>query len=738
LVDVIPRAAAITAVVAFLSASIFASQSADSFSARIVDSRTGTPVSGAVVSVTGVSGSVKTDADGRFRMEPRPTPPFQIVVVMPGGQVARPVLIEAVDSDATIPVDAIADESVTVIGAAPSIDASPAAATTMLSRLQVARRSPEHLLQALETVPGISQVSEGHAAVPAIRGMARGRVLLLVDGARVTSERRAGPSATFLDPAVLEGIDVARGPGSVAYGSDALGGVISVRSKRVQPRSGLRASGHMTGGVGVPEGRGSVEVSRGFSKGGVLLEGHARAAGDWSSPEDDTRIVNSGWRDGGFLMKGNQEVGPGVLSAGWQGDFGRDVERPRNNSTAVRFYYPYENSHRFTTSYDVSHAAGFDEIALTGFFGTFEQRTDQDRLPTPAAARTLERADLAAKDFHVKGTARRGVGRARLELGVDVNGRYDLEALDIIQAYDLAGNMISDSTGVSIEGARRTDVGAFVQADVAVAPLFRASGGVRADSVTTRSTGGFFGDRATSHAAFSGFAAGTVGRSSGLSATAQISRGFRDPTLSDRYFRGPSGRGFITGNPHLAPETSLQLDVTGRYTMARTQVVLSYYAYRIDHLIERYTPQTDFFFFRNRGRGGIQGLEVEARTELGHGYAVELGLQIARGELADDGSGLDDISPDTLLALFRRDFGARAHAQIRMALMAHDDRPGPSEISAPNAAIFDLAGGYRLSEHLELRGVVRNLLDDAYYASPDPRWVWAPGRSGSLTVALAF
>ena len=82
-------------------------------------------------------------------------------------------------------------------------------------------------------MPGINQVSEGHAAVPAIRGMARGRVLLLVDGARVTLERRVGPSATFMDPAVLEGIDVARGPGSVAYGSDALGGVISVRHIRL-------------------------------------------------------------------------------------------------------------------------------------------------------------------------------------------------------------------------------------------------------------------------------------------------------------------------------------------------------------------------------------------------------------------------------------------------------------------------------------------------------------------------
>ena len=98
-------------------------------------------------------------------------------------------------------------------------------------------------MQALETVPGINQVSEGHASVPAVRGLARGRTLFLIDGGRVTAERRVGPSGTFLDPSVIEGIDIARGPGSVAYGSDALGGVISVRTRRAEPGSPLRATG---------------------------------------------------------------------------------------------------------------------------------------------------------------------------------------------------------------------------------------------------------------------------------------------------------------------------------------------------------------------------------------------------------------------------------------------------------------------------------------------------------------
>ena len=52
-------------------------------------------------------------------------------------------------------------------------------------------------------VPGIATVN--------LRGIGANRTLVLIDGARVSSERRVGPSASYLDPAILQGVDVARG-----------------------------------------------------------------------------------------------------------------------------------------------------------------------------------------------------------------------------------------------------------------------------------------------------------------------------------------------------------------------------------------------------------------------------------------------------------------------------------------------------------------------------------------------
>jgi chaperonin GroEL len=93
-------------------------------------------------------------------------------------------------------VDAVVTEVVTVTGAALTIDAAPGASTTLMSATDLQLRHPWTLAEALETVPGVGTISEGQAAVPTVRGMARGRTLVLVDGTRASTERRAGANAS--------------------------------------------------------------------------------------------------------------------------------------------------------------------------------------------------------------------------------------------------------------------------------------------------------------------------------------------------------------------------------------------------------------------------------------------------------------------------------------------------------------------------------------------------------------
>ena len=100
-------------------------------------------------------------------------------------------------------------------------------------------------------------------------------------------------------------------------------------------------------------------------------------------------------------------------------------------------------------------------------------------------------------------------------------------------------------------------------------------GGVRGEDIRGTNAGGFFGDQSRHMGAVAANAAVTWVRESCL-VTAQAARGFRDPTLTERFSRGPVGRGFLEGNPALEPETSVQFDVTARYTREVEAVIRRY------------------------------------------------------------------------------------------------------------------------------------------------------------------
>jgi outer membrane receptor protein involved in Fe transport len=709
---------------------------ASALDGRVVLKDRGLPVADAEVSVLGRPGHVLTGPDGGFVLVPSPRPPFEVLVALPGGRTSRPVRFDALPAGVlTVEVEWTIDEAVTVTAeGAPGLESPPAGGLTLVPARDIAGRAPSNLAQALENVAGASTVSEGQAAVPALRGLSAGRTLVLLDGARVTAERRAGPSATYVDPVVLDSVEVARGPGAVAYGSDAFGGVIQMRTRRAAPGTPLGGSLEGSLGAGTPQQRAAAALTKGLERGGILLAGHYRNFEDWTSPEGE--VANSGASDQGFLARFDHLLGGGLLSLAWQSDFGRDIERPRTNSGTVRFYYPTEDSHRLTLAWERGRTGSFSKVGVSGFVGRYAQVTDQDRYATAAQPRSIERADVSASDFHLRGYAQKPLGSARFEAGLDLNGRASLEALEIRVRYDEAGQVASSTEIVSIEDARRVNAGLFASVEAPVGEALSLSGGLRGDAVGTRNQGGYFGDRETENGAVSGFAAVTAGPFSGFSATAQVARGFRDPTLSDRYYRGPTGRGFITGNPNLAPETSLQLDLGLHYSSGGFRAAVYAYEYRIDDLIERYQAAADFFFFRNRGEARIRGIEAELQARLPARFSLELTGHLLRGEAVADGTGLDGIPPATLTARLRRQFG-RAWAWVRTAAYGRLDHPGPTEQERPAYALVDAAAGVRLGP-TEINLLGRNLLDEAYLVSPDSRAVLAPGITGIVSVGVRF
>ena len=93
-------------------------------------------------------------------------------------------------------------------------------------------KSPRTTPEALMEVPGVFVQKTNHAGgSPILRGLIGPQVLIYVDGVRLSnSVYRTGPLQylNLVDPLSLERIEVLRGPGSVLYGSDAMGGVIQL------------------------------------------------------------------------------------------------------------------------------------------------------------------------------------------------------------------------------------------------------------------------------------------------------------------------------------------------------------------------------------------------------------------------------------------------------------------------------------------------------------------------------
>jgi outer membrane receptor protein involved in Fe transport len=696
----------------------------------------GQPAADATVSILGRPGSTRTGPDGRFTWLPDPQPPFEVLVILPGGVYTPPVLVERLPENAgpvEIRLKATLSESVTVdAGSTPHTEAPPAAAAAILLAEDLARRAPDNLAAAIESVPGAGRLEEGHAAVPSLRGMARGRTLILLDGARVGAERRAGPSATFLDPFFLEAIEIARGPGAVGYGSDAFGGVIHARTRQAVPGSPWAGRAQAVAGVGTPQASAAGEVSKGLAQGGFILQGRYRSFEDYQSPQGP--IGNSSFRDGGLRGRFDQEWGPGRLGLAFESDLGRDLGKPAADSNRTRAYYPLEDSHRVNLGYAGDPRGRFSRWALDGFLGSYRLVTRRDRLPTASEPRQVSESDVRARDYGLRLTGATAVRGFRVEGGLDLAGRFDLEALGSVTRYDPQGRTAGIEEETSIANAARRDLGLYASFDGRLRSRLLASGGMRFDTVAASNRGGHFGNRDASHTALSGFLALTAGPAFGTTATGQVARGFRDPTLSDRYFRGVSGRGFVTGWPDLQPERSLQYDLALRRA-GRLRTALYAYRYRLTDLVERYRLGDDYFF-RNRGRAVVRGLELEAQGDLVWGLSLELGAQAAQGE-AEDGSPLADVPPEGLTLTLRRPLGSRGDVSLRGLWRARDADPGPTEKETPGYASLDLSGRWRLGR-LEARLLLSNLLDQGYLQTPDELTVLAPGRSAIVTLAVRF
>ena len=175
-------------------------------------------------------------------------------------------------------------------------NATSSAAVTIVTGAELEATGSPNLPLALGRAAGlwVQQTNLGGGSV-ILRGLTGNQILLVVDGVRINdSATRSGPNQSLnsIDPATVDYVEIFKGPASVLYGSDAIGGVIHVHTKRRTPVLG--------GGEAGVEGRITTQVETALNGGRLTAE----ASG--ATERNAWEAIVSGWRWGDLRAGGGE------------------------------------------------------------------------------------------------------------------------------------------------------------------------------------------------------------------------------------------------------------------------------------------------------------------------------------------------------------------------------------------------------------------------------------------------
>ena len=136
---------------------------------------------------------------------------------------------------------------------------------SVITQEEIHRSSARNVGELLEDIPGVRINNDGGQGMKRIkiRGEDAFRTLVMIDGQKVSEHKSMSGSPMLIDPSMIERIEVIKGPASVLYGSDAIGGAINIITKKGGTKpiegevsagmntsaSGKNASGSIYGGI---------------------------------------------------------------------------------------------------------------------------------------------------------------------------------------------------------------------------------------------------------------------------------------------------------------------------------------------------------------------------------------------------------------------------------------------------------------------------------------------------------
>ena len=538
-------------------------------------------------------------------------------------------------------------------------------------------------VDAIASAPGVTVNSNGafggNASVR-IRGAASEQTLVLIDGVPVNDPSSPGGGFNFarLDTENIERIEVLRGPQSTLWGTDAIGGVVSIVTKT--PEEGFGGSAFAEYGS-FNTFRGGASVENGSDAGdfrlavtGISSDGISKADENDGNTEDDAyESVNVSAKGG--------------LNFGKDGRLAADVLWSDSTLDFDRTGGAGGDGDRVNETEEISA-----NVSLTG--SLFDGKLDNLLL--------AGYSDIQRDNFS--------------------DGAPSFDATGDRSIFRYQGTVEMDDRNTFAFGAEREEVNASGN-DTSIDGLFgfyafqatealTLTGGIRVDDHST------FGTETTGRAAIA------YNPTSQVTLRASWGQGFKAPTLFQL-----SGGGFATPNPNLQPETSEAIDVglDWRSKDGRVEASVTIFENDIEDLIS-----FAFSGYFNEAKVKTQGVELVGRVEFTDWLSMEANYAYIDAE-DTDGNPLRRIPEHSGDIRFIIDPDGPFSGNI---LVRHNgEEPNSATTTVDDWTRVDLTGSFDIGDQLELFTRIENLFDEEYqqilgYGTPD--------RSASIGVRLNY
>jgi len=724
----------------------------------IVQDAEGRPLPSVRVSLSQLGRATTTAADGTFAFQNLRPGVYHLDASLLG--YAPQHVVVTVPEDGALPRVTITLEASPLALAGIQVTASPTAedplrvpqSTTQLAGKELGRNLRASVAQTLAEQPGIRARYAGPgASAPVIRGLSNERILVLQDGQRAADlSSTSSDHGLSVDPLSATQMEVVRGPASLLYGNNALGGVVNVISNDIPTTVPSHVEGFLAG------------QAESVNPGGA-------ASGGLTLPLGSSLALNlrAGGRDVDNVRAGGGQTLANTAFTNLSGTVGLGYAGGDLTAGVAYRGYGFEYGLPFNQDPEGGEEAGGEAgVRLDGMRHEAVGRAD---LALGSTGLTSLRADGTAQWYthdeiepsgEVGTTFRLGTQTANLtartQLG-RVSGAVGASAL--FRQYSPEGEEAltpdanSNSFGVFL--FQELPVGAVAPGE---AHTPRIQLGARFDQyvIDSRDGGERFGPgRSRTFRNVSGSVGASVPFGHEVTLSGSVARAFRAPTVEELYSNGfhAAVGSFDVGNPALEQETNLGGELVLRARTAGINGQLSAFYNRIANYItpsvagDTLVAEEDGALLRvplslyRQEDASLRGLEGQVEAAVGGHWVVGAMGDFVRGDFESGG-------PLPFMPAARAGGSVRwddSHyslgVDVRRAFA--QDRVSANEFATPGYTLVDVAGGINLIRGGLVHSITLradNLFDEEYRDSTSRIKEFAPnpGRNLSLVYRVLF